>query len=387
MRLRNFLSIVPFLVAALAQDEAALITKTPPCAISSCLCVNETLQADLSICVQKSCPWSEQLVAATVENDLCVGYPKQDKSGLCRAVCTALFCIVIPFLAMRLFTRFKISGELFPDDWAIIVAGFWVIVGAGIEITASAKGFGKHFWNVPVDNAQLLLKVFWMLQVVYIIIQVSAKVSLLLWYHRIFRNEKFKRIVRICLGFVGLHGIVFIFVVLFQCIPVRSVWDRSVDGHCANLGAIGYAGAAFSIVEDLVILVLPIPQLNTLQLPLNKKVGLMLMFSVGSFACVTSMVRLKYLAQIDTSFDITWDNANVLIWSVIECAATVICACLPALRPLILQYVPGLYRTAKSTTKSTWNSTAKMRRRISAFELRADSSSQKSAVEVLQEQV
>ncbi|KAF8860743.1 hypothetical protein BDZ45DRAFT_306545 [Acephala macrosclerotiorum] len=140
-------------------------------------------------------------------------------------------------------------------------------------------------------------------------------------------------------------------------------------------------------LEDLVILILPLPRLNTLQLPLNKRIGLVLMFGVGSFACVT---RLKYLAQVDTSYDITWDDVNVLIWSVIESAATDICACLPALRPLILKYIPSLYKTAKSTTKSTWNSIARIRRRskrMSGFEFPAESSIQKSAKEIQQEWV
>ncbi|KUJ10782.1 uncharacterized protein LY89DRAFT_787162 [Mollisia scopiformis] len=395
MYLKYLLALIPFIVAILAHDDSNLIAKTPPCAltcsinllssicdlsqISSCLCVNETLQAELSICVQKSCIWSDQLVAATVENELCAGYPEQDKSAHVRAISIAFFCTTIPFLGLRLFARWKVAGELFTDDWAVMVACFWVVVGAGLEITASEKGFGKHYWNVPVENAELLLKLFYALQIVYIIIQVSAKASLLLLYHRIFPDERFKRIVQACMAFVGLHGVIFIIVILFQCLPLASIWNHAIEGHCANLQAIAYAGAAFSILEDLVILVLPLPQLNTLSLPLNKKLGLMLMFSVGSFACVTSMVRLKFIAQVSTTYDISWTNVNILIWSVMEVDVTLICACLPALRPLILQYIPGLYKSAISTTKSTWNGSYRMRKWRSMNELRPNPQLPKSS--------
>jgi hypothetical protein len=45
---------------------------------------------------------------------------------------------------------------------------------------------------------------------------------------------------------------------------------------------VGYSGAIFSIVEDLLILVLPISELNTLSFGIKKRVSLMLMFSIGS---------------------------------------------------------------------------------------------------------
>lgn len=101
-------------------------------------------------------------------------------------------------------------------------------------------------------------------------------------YLRIFPDEKFQRITKILLAFVIFHLIAFFFAVTFQCIPVRKIWDQTIAGKCTDLVVIIYSGAVFSILEDLVLIVLPIPQLKGLDLTLRKKVALAFMFSLGS---------------------------------------------------------------------------------------------------------
>lgn len=63
------------------------------------------------------------------------------------------------------------------------------------------------------------------------------------------------------------------------------------------------------------------------------------------------MVRLKYLITFSSSFDTTWDNVDIVIWSIIEEFCAILCASLPALRPL-LQKVPRLFTTQRPTVKT-----------------------------------
>jgi hypothetical protein len=84
------------------------------------------------------------------------------------------------------------------------------------------------------------------------------------------------------MAFIASHGVAFVIVLIFQCQPISSIWDRTITGKCVDLTAVGYSGAVFSIVEDLVILVLPISELNTLSFTMKKRISLMLMFSIGS---------------------------------------------------------------------------------------------------------
>lgn len=83
--------------------------------------------------------------------------------------------------------------------------------------------------------------------------------------------------------FMFTHGVVFLMLVIFQCWPILSIWDKTATGKCLPISVvIGFTGAAFSIVEDFVILLLPIRELWKLQMNTRKKAGIILLLSIGS---------------------------------------------------------------------------------------------------------
>lgn len=60
-------------------------------------------------------------------------------------------------------------------------------------------------------------------------------------------------------------------------------WDVTVTGgSCINRPGLYIATAVANIVSDLVLFVLPIPMVIGLQIPLKQKIGLSLIFAVGS---------------------------------------------------------------------------------------------------------
>ncbi|OLN85391.1 hypothetical protein CCHL11_07980 [Colletotrichum chlorophyti] len=359
-----------------AQSPARLLSQVPDCAvprlqlecitqglndgncnltsvatIAGCLCPNIKLQSDLSTCVQLKCHFEDQARAAQVETSLCEAYPKESRSHEVKAVAIALSVITFPVVALRCISRWMITNRLWWDDWTAVFATMLLAGLAGVEIASADLGFGTHYWNVEPAAGTKLIQLFYAVQQLYILIQVSAKISILLFFSRIFPARWFKLTVRYFIGFLLLHGLVFLLVIIFQCTPVSSTWDRSDPNRkCMDVTAIGYAGAVFSIIEDLVILALPIPELVKLQLNIRKKIALGFMFSLGSFACITTMVRLKYLVMFSSTFDTTWDNVDIVIWSLAESFCAILCASLPALRPL-LQKVPRLFTTERSSAK------------------------------------
>lgn len=60
-----------------------------------------------------------------------------------------------------------------------------------------------------------------------------------------------------------------------------TVWDRSTEGTCVDITALTIATAGISVFQDLVILVMPIPQLLFLNMSMKKKLNLLIMFSLG----------------------------------------------------------------------------------------------------------
>jgi hypothetical protein len=79
------------------------------------------------------------------------------------------------------------------------------------------------------------------------------------------------------------HLIAFVFEIALQCLPVASLWDMNIKAkQCTNFTANLYAGAALSIVEDLVVIALPIFVLKDLNLSQRKKLALGFIFALGS---------------------------------------------------------------------------------------------------------
>jgi len=69
---------------------------------------------------------------------------------------------------------------------------------------------------------------------------------------------------------------------LFYCYPVAKSWDDSIPGHCLNRPAINYSVSGFFILNDLALLVIPIPFLATLQVAKKQRVVLMSVFACGA---------------------------------------------------------------------------------------------------------
>ncbi|KAI8942221.1 hypothetical protein NX059_000304 [Plenodomus lindquistii] len=313
--------------------------------LSRCACPNVTTQSRLSACVQQSCNFRDQTQLNIFASSLCEGYPQESRAHELKEISIATIAISTPFLLLRLYARWLKTRRLWTDDAYAIVAGVLLITVSVIILQMSNMGFGRHYWQVPVENGVSLLQLYYVCQMLYVLVQVFSKVAILSLYSRLFPDfiKWFHRSVWGMIIFMLVHGLAFFLMVVFQCLPIKSIWDKTITGKCLPVNiAIGYTGAGLSIAEDFIIMVLPMRPLWKLQMNTRKKVGLMLLLGVGSFASVTSIVRLKFLLKYDNTYDSTWDNVDVLVWSLIEILAACVCGNLMPLRPLIDQILPSI---------------------------------------------
>ncbi|KAF6823977.1 integral membrane protein [Colletotrichum plurivorum] len=371
-------NLIKISAAADTQTLTGLISQVPDCAlpciitglpkggckltsvsaITDCLCPNIDIQADLSMCVQQSCFFTDQTRAAALQTNLCVAYPKPSRAKEARNIAIALSALTFPVVLLRCVSRWLATKRLWWDDWMVVIATIFLAGMAAVQIAGTTMGFGLHYWNVDPAASTRLIQLFYAGQLLYILVQVCAKISILLLFSRVFAASKWlQQATKIFIAFLVLHGATFLLIVVFECTPISSTWDlTNPNRKCLDITAIGYSGAGFSIVEDFAILLLPIPELIRLQLTTKRKFGLGFMFSLGSFACITSMVRLKFLIKIATTFDVTWDNVDIIVWSLVEVFCAILCASLPALRPL-LQTLRGRMTTKDSSSGSSPNRT------------------------------
>ncbi|KAI8299648.1 Satratoxin biosynthesis SC1 cluster protein 4 [Colletotrichum sp. SAR11_59] len=290
----------------------------------SCVCTNTTLLEGLSGCVQTSCEWRDQLKLSYMTDDLCRPYPHASRDLEIKLVVAVLAVLTFPVVILRLVSRRSIAGKLELDDWTTLVTAIVLAATMGCVIASAKLGFGLHYWNVNPANAQRIIQLYYAVQMLYIIVLILAKISIVALFARVFPSRKFQLVNRLVFVFLVGHGLIFTFVIMFECTPIAGIWDRTLIRKCVDLNAVALASAILSIVEDIVILAMPIQQLSQLQLGSKKKLAVIFMFSLGSFACITSIVRLRWLVLFADSYDTTWDNVDFVTWSITEISVALI---------------------------------------------------------------
>lgn len=106
--------------------------------------------------------------------------------------------------------------------------------------------------------------------------------------------------------------------------------------------------SGFNIVTDIWIIVLPIKTLSGILRPRREKIALGIIFGVGLFATITSIIRLHTIYTYTLAKDLFRESILVNVWSMLEINIGIICASVPALKPL---FTPQALREAAGRNK------------------------------------
>ena len=126
---------------------------------------------------------------------------------------------------------------------------------------------------------------FWVSEIAYFSTLGFIKLSFLLFYLQIFPEKRFRQSVWALINCQIASMVAFGFAATFVCTPVSFAWkqwDGEHTGTCINNNALAFTHAGHSILVDFLSLSLPITQIRKLHLGLKKKIGVILMFSVGA---------------------------------------------------------------------------------------------------------
>ncbi|KAH7342645.1 hypothetical protein BKA65DRAFT_586621 [Rhexocercosporidium sp. MPI-PUGE-AT-0058] len=227
---------------------------------------------------------------------------------------------VVPFLtalfvAGRIFARIRLDVGLGADDWMIVAASAAYFVDVGTSLGLVLNGFGQHTFWLSAEQVIAGKKFFYVVELFYMISITLTKLALLLFFLRIFPDHRLRQAIWISGVFVLLSNFSIFMALSFQCVPLRGFWTnwmyKVYPVKCINGYAALEAAAVFSILQSIMILVIPIPTVWRLNLPWKKKANLVIMFSVGSIALICSFMRLPSLIRLHHSNDLSCTRAQV----------------------------------------------------------------------------
>jgi hypothetical protein len=234
-----------------------------------------------------------------------------------------MMCVATVFVAIRFAFKATVSRTDFGyDDWSVLATLIAAAPSAVITVFGTVKnGLGQDLWTLTPTQITKMLQYFYIMAWLYFTQLMLLKLTLLFFYIRVFPSKGVQRLLWGTVIFTILWGVAFIIVAVFQCQPIYyfwTKWDGMHKGTCLKINAITASNAAISIALDFWILGVPLWQLWGLKLHWKKKVGVALMFCVGTFVTVVSILRLQALVHFATSSNVSWEFYDVSVWSTIE---------------------------------------------------------------------
>jgi hypothetical protein len=218
------------------------------------------------------------------------GVPVRNRGETYDAISIAMAVTSSSLVLARVAFKLLVTRSMAPDDYLIL---FLAVVGAPSVILThygtTPNGLGRDIWTLSPQTITDFLFYFFIMAILYFTQVMLVKLCLLLFYLRIFPSPGVRHLLWGTIIFTGLFGFIFLFVAIFQCSPISffwNHWDGEHEGSCRNINAIAWANAAISIALDFWMLAIPLAQLKALNLHWKKKIGVALMFMVGTLYVV-----------------------------------------------------------------------------------------------------
>ncbi|KAH7124810.1 hypothetical protein B0J13DRAFT_565654 [Dactylonectria estremocensis] len=372
MKLPGAISELPLSSALAAMPDCAVeclaaAVSNSPCSITNqtCTCTDKTLSMEATSCMKRACTVKENLLTKNLTMTSC-GAPIRDNSAGLKVTVYSLVLAAIVVVFQRVTFKLYRNMALGLDDYSVILTILSTIASLVVNVIGIVpNGVGRDVWTLTPTNIFQFLKFFYALTILYFIQVSLLKHSLLFFYLHVFPARPIRRVLWGTIGFNTAYMLTFLIVGVFSCQPISYLWTRwdgEHQGKCIDINAVAWAHAGISIALDVWVLVVPLSQLRLLKLDWRKKIGVGLMFSVGTFITVVSIVRLRALVKFATDIEnLTWDYLETVRWSFIEINVGIFCVCMPSLRLFLAYLFPKILGTShRSINMSQSNSAGQM---------------------------
>lgn len=264
------------------------------------------------------------------------------------ALATVLSILAIVAVVLRFCARRRKRTALSWDDYVLLPA-LLVTIGTAIcmFVGTAMSSLGQHTRidddGMPVFNHRLAIfeEIVFASQLTQTLTFGFTKLSVLLFYRRIFRGNLFVISVWTLITITSVWTVAFFFANLFQCWPLWINWTYfgATAENCIDTNIMYLAQAWSDVLTDLIILSLPFPCIWNLQMSAKHKICISGMFLLGALTVGAGIAKLVafsiVVGELDAGFaDISYENTPLVYWPMVESSMGIIGACLPTLRPL-----------------------------------------------------
>ena len=269
---------------------------------------------------------------------------------------TIIFTILaIVSVILRFWSRRLTNARLGWDDFFVVAALLCSLVVDGLVLEGTNLGETNHEFMVNPNGTVITQKTQLASLWTGAASRTVVRLSIIALYLRIFTIlSKFRRTLVVSGVIVVVLDLFLALLFTFQCRPVAYFWNNKIQGgHCLNQAQVPAALCGVDTATGLWVLILPMPAVRRLQTTLKRKMVLIGLFSIGGFACITALIRIPFVLEIDDT-DLDYSVVPFTIWTTIENNMGIISVSLPTMAPLFQGWLPRLLSImrSKSSPKS-----------------------------------
>ena len=186
----------------------------------------------------------------------------------------------------RLLARRVQRTLVYADDYLILAALAGGLALCSIAIAGVTVGnIGRHTEWIRTNDPDSLVA-FGKLSVATQAIQTPvaitfAKLSILMFFRRIFPLPNIRHVLWFLGAWIVAHGVSTLLVAVLQCIPLRTVWDKSVPAKCIDLLAWSRWMCVPNILSDVALIALPLWVVWHLMRSRTERLSLSVLFILG----------------------------------------------------------------------------------------------------------
>ncbi|KAJ5655996.1 hypothetical protein N7507_007946 [Penicillium longicatenatum] len=199
-------------------------------------------------------------------------------------VSASMILLVFISLCLRVWARSKVRKGILPEDMLIFLAAAMFYANQGTFLHGNGSSGGSDFTLMTEHQMNRFLKYLFVEEILFLLGITATKFSILTFYRHIFAVPSFIRINWILMGVCACWCIIAFFVIVFECNPVRAMWNYNTLRDKNICIPEGTMIAGFGIAEipiDIMILAHPAVMVRNLQMPVLKRASLMGVFLLG----------------------------------------------------------------------------------------------------------
>ncbi|KAK6834621.1 hypothetical protein PG987_009315 [Apiospora arundinis] len=260
-------------------------------------------------------------------------------------IVTAITFLILTWISVSLRTyvrAFMLKGFQ-ADDWLMLIGQLIFTVSCTFVMVGYFAGMGRHNKSLDQPSEIRALEFQALATASYVLDMMFIKLSIGIFLLRLATQKRYRYLIWVSLVVIAIWSLALFFWNMFQCNPVEAQWDytileRDSTAHCASgeeIVSAAYALSVMTILSDWLYALIPIPIVWNVKMTTQAKITVVLILSMGVFASVATLIRLKFLSDLTDLNDILHAGTDSMVWTLVEPGVAIVASSLVTIRPLL----------------------------------------------------